>query len=68
MSTIENKDVSWFKIIMGSAIGMIIGYLALMLFCCLCYLVIFLIFAMSGASLNSNGIYNELTPLMNSVR
>ncbi len=69
MATLENKEVSWFKIIAGSAIGTVIGYFSIMIFCFLCYLVLFvIIFASAGTSLNSKNLYNDLVPVMNSIK
>ncbi len=69
MATSENKDVSWFKIIAGSAIGTVVGYLTLMVICFVCYIIIFVVFlASAGSSLNTTNLYNELAPVMNTYK
>lgn len=64
-----SKELSWGKLIMGSAIGTVIGYLSLLLCCCAFYLILFVVIAIGGrgATINTTGLYNQISPMMNTV-
>lgn len=58
----NHKETSWFKLIASSAIGTVVGYFTIILFCCLCYLIFFVIFGVANVQtlLNTANINEDV--------